>query len=211
MWACGRRQGIASALVRHVCEAARAGGYERATLQNGHGLIAFYERLGFRVVSTLQHWQRAAEERTPTRAERARLRAGPDHLLLEAFLHHLFCGEREPALALLRERPTLAQLRQTNGATALHVVSFHGEALLARELLAAGADLEARDQDFGATPLIHAVVGGDECLGRNGRTAGASDAAGRCAGGAGSDGLGATVLAARALIEGEAIPQFFQQ
>ena len=154
-----RRQGIASALVRHVCEAALAGGYERATLQNGHGLIAFYERLGFRVVSTLQHWQCAAEERTPTRAERARLRAGPDHLLLEAFWHHLFCGEREPALALLRERPTLAQLRQTNGATALHVVSFHGEALLARELLAAGADLEARDQDFGATPLIHAVVG----------------------------------------------------
>ena len=154
-----RRQGIASALVRHVCEAARAAGCEHATLQNGHGLIAFYERLGFRVVSTLQHWQRAAAERIPTRAERARLRAGPDYLLLEAFLHHFFCGERDAAAALLRERPALARLRQTNGATALHVVSFHGEVALARELLAAGADLEARERDFGATPLIHAVIG----------------------------------------------------
>ncbi len=150
---------FAATLRMAECGQARVVGCEHATLQNGHGLIAFYERLGFRVVSTLQHWQRAAAERIPTRAERARLRAGPDYLLLEAFLHHFFCGERDAAAALLRERPALARLWQTNGATALHVVSFHGEVALARELLAAGADLEARERDFGATPLIHAVIG----------------------------------------------------
>ncbi len=150
---------FAATLRMAECGQARAAGCEHATLQNGHGLIAFYERLGFRVVSTLQHWQRAAAERIPTRAERARLRAGPDYLLLGAFLHHFFCGERDAAAALLRERPALARLWQTNGSTALHVVSFHGEVALARELLAAGADLEARERDFGATPLIHAVIG----------------------------------------------------
>ena len=154
-----RRRGIASALIRQICQAAREAGYEYATLQNGHGLIRFYERLGFRVISTLQHWQRSAEERSLPREEREHLRAQADFLLLETFLHHVFCGERGAALALLRERPAIARLRQRNGGTALHVASFHGEAELAQALLDAGAETEAREQDFGATPLIHAVIG----------------------------------------------------
>ena len=154
-----RRRGIASALVRHICQVAWEAGYEYATLQNGHGLIQFYERLGFRVISSLQHWQRSAEERNLTQEERENLRAQADFLLLETFLHHVFCGERGAALALLRERPAIARLQQRNGGTALHVASFHGESELARALLAAGAKTEVREQDFGATPLIHAVIG----------------------------------------------------
>ncbi len=154
-----RRRGIASALVRHLCEAARSAGFRQATLQNGHGLIAFYERLGFRVVSTLQHWQRPADERFLPRGERAERQAASDFLSLETFLHHFFTGEVELAAALLRERPAIARLQQVNGATALHVTSFHGASQLVGELLAAGANKEARERDFGATPLIHAVVG----------------------------------------------------
>lgn len=122
-------------------------------------MIPFYERLGFRVVSTLQHWQRSADEPASSREQREKWRAQADHLTLETFLHHLFCGERKAALALLDERPVIARLRQRNGGMALHVACFHGEIELVQGLLAAGAEVEARERDFGATPLIHAVVG----------------------------------------------------
>ncbi len=154
-----RRRGIASALLRRMMRVAREAGFAHATLQNGHGLIPFYERLGFRVVSTLQHWQRSADEPASSREQREKWRAQADHLTLETFLHHLFCGERKAALALLDERPVIARLRQRNGGMALHVACFHGEIELVQGLLAAGAEVEARERDFGATPLIHAVVG----------------------------------------------------
>ena len=154
-----RRRGIASVLLLRMMRVAREAEFSHATLQNGLGLIPFYERLGFRVVSTLQHWQRSADEPDSSREQRERWRAQADHLTLETFLHHLFCGERMAALALLAERPVVAHLRQRNGGTALHVACFHGEIELVRALLAAGAELEARERDFGATPLIHAIVG----------------------------------------------------
>jgi ankyrin repeat protein len=53
--------------------------------------------------------------------------------------------------------------RGQHGASTLHWAAWHGNSALVREIVARGADLEARDDDFGATPLgwaLHASVHG---------------------------------------------------
>lgn len=53
--------------------------------------------------------------------------------------------------------------RGQHGATTLHWAAWHGNTDLVRELIRRGADLEAKDDDFGGTPLgwtIHASVHG---------------------------------------------------
>jgi ankyrin repeat protein len=50
-----------------------------------------------------------------------------------------------------------------HGATALHWAGFHGNAAMARVILAHHPPLEARDKDFGQTPLgwtIHGSING---------------------------------------------------
>jgi hypothetical protein len=49
--------------------------------------------------------------------------------------------------------------RADDGTTALHTAAYTGRADLVRLLIAAGADLEARDTAFDSTPLSWATVG----------------------------------------------------
>ena len=62
--------------------------------------------------------------------------------------------------------------RRGDGATALHVAAFDGNAEVVEELLARGADLSLRDKVFEGTPAGWASAGGHEDLGKRlaGRT-----------------------------------------
>ena len=53
---------------------------------------------------------------------------------------------------LLREEPHLATARDESGATALHHAAFLGNQAIGDLLLEAGADINARDGNHGATP-----------------------------------------------------------
>jgi len=62
-------------------------------------------------------------------------------------------GDVEAVRALLAADPDLVRARDETGATALHVAAFHGHHAVADVLLAAGADVNARDGMYDATPL----------------------------------------------------------
>ena len=57
---------------------------------------------------------------------------------------------------LLERQPALVRSTDGNGWTALHQAAFQGNTLIASTLIAAGADIHARDSS-GATPLHHAA------------------------------------------------------
>ena len=59
--------------------------------------------------------------------------------------------------------------RNELGEQPLHGAAYHGNAEVVRLLIAAGADLDARDAHFDATPLAYATVGSGEQAGRPGR------------------------------------------
>jgi len=61
-------------------------------------------------------------------------------------------GDLPRVKALLAADPDLAHARDEEGATALHVAAFHACRDLIDLLCEAGADLNARDLRFGATP-----------------------------------------------------------
>jgi Ankyrin repeats (3 copies) len=61
-------------------------------------------------------------------------------------------GDLATAQSLLASDADLARARDANGATALHVAAFHAHHPLMKLLLDAGADINARDHRFGATP-----------------------------------------------------------
>jgi hypothetical protein len=58
-------------------------------------------------------------------------------------------------------RPGLPHARRF-GEQPLHTAAYHGNAAAVRLLLEAGAEVDARDARFGATPLAFATVGGGE-------------------------------------------------
>ena len=69
--------------------------------------------------------------------------------------------DRDTALRLLQNaRPGAANERAVDGTTALHWAVYNDDATLVERLLAAGADVNARN-DYGATPLSQAAVVGD--------------------------------------------------
>jgi ankyrin repeat protein len=66
-------------------------------------------------------------------------------------------GDAEATRAMLAAEPDLARARDETGATALHVAAFHGHRAIVDLLLAAGADVNARDDTHGATPAGWAI------------------------------------------------------
>ena len=66
-------------------------------------------------------------------------------------------GSIEDAQALLQLHPELIRDRDKSGATALHYAAFAGHRDLVRLLVQNGADINARDDKFGATPAGWAI------------------------------------------------------
>ena len=66
-------------------------------------------------------------------------------------------GDVERARRLLATHPELARARDPDGATALHYAAFHGHRELVALLCERGADLNARDRQFNATPSGWAI------------------------------------------------------
>jgi ankyrin repeat protein len=58
---------------------------------------------------------------------------------------------------LIRRHPELVRERDETGATALHYAAFGGHRDAVRLLVEAGADVNARDAQFGATPAGWAI------------------------------------------------------
>ncbi len=56
-----RRSGVATALLLAIGQIARARGLRRVVLQNALNLERLYEKVGFRRVSFLDHWQYSSE------------------------------------------------------------------------------------------------------------------------------------------------------
>jgi hypothetical protein len=73
------------------------------------------------------------------------------------FFQAIESGDIEQASALLEESPELVYARDPELATALHIAAFQGNRPLVSLLCAKGADLNARDGRFGATPSGWAI------------------------------------------------------
>jgi ankyrin repeat protein len=73
------------------------------------------------------------------------------------FFQAVEAGDMECVRALLLAHPELARARDSDGATALHHAAFHGNRYIVSLLCANGADLNARDGRFDATPSGWAI------------------------------------------------------
>ena len=76
---------------------------------------------------------------------------------LEKLIDAAKAGSIEDAQALLQLHPELIHDRDKSGATALHYAAFAGHRDLVRLLVQNGADINARDDKFGATPAGWAI------------------------------------------------------
>src|SRR5262245_33232238 len=77
-------------------------------------------------------------------------------------------GDLAKVRAILASEPDLLNRKDRDGATALHYAALHGQQEVVRWLVSQGADINARDARFGATPAGWAIeylreLGG--CLG----------------------------------------------
>lgn len=63
----------------------------------------------------------------------------------------------EEVREILKRDPESARETSSDGATALHYAAESGDRMIAAALLDAGADINARDQQFGATPAGWAI------------------------------------------------------
>jgi ankyrin repeat protein len=75
----------------------------------------------------------------------------------EALIDAATTGSLEQAEAILHHHPELISRRDANGATALHHAAFAGHSDLARLLVQRGAEINARDTKFNATPAGWAI------------------------------------------------------
>jgi hypothetical protein len=71
---------------------------------------------------------------------------------LKPFIDAVIRGDLAAVTAMLAADPALARGTDPDGATALHHAAFAGQQAVVDALLRAGADLNARDGTFGATP-----------------------------------------------------------
>lgn len=75
----------------------------------------------------------------------------------EAFLKAVEHDDLETVRASLDQNRELAKQRDASGATALHFAALYGRRRIARLLVERGADVNARDGEFGATPAGWAI------------------------------------------------------
>ena len=68
------------------------------------------------------------------------------------FFAAIEAGDLGTTQALLAAEPNLVRSRDAQGATALYIAAFNANRQLVELLCAAGADINARDDKFGATP-----------------------------------------------------------
>jgi hypothetical protein len=66
-------------------------------------------------------------------------------------------GNVEVVLAVLRDHTELINQKDSTGATALHYAAFGGHRSVVEALVKQGADVNARDSRFGATPAGWAI------------------------------------------------------
>ena len=66
-------------------------------------------------------------------------------------------GDLEEVKDILRAHPEIINQRDEGGATALHHAAFGGHQTVAELLLEHGADINARDREFDATPAGWAI------------------------------------------------------
>jgi hypothetical protein len=76
---------------------------------------------------------------------------------IQAFFSEVERGDVETVRAMVAAAPRLVHARDATGATALHVAAFHGHHAVVELLLASGAEINARDAKFGATPAGWAI------------------------------------------------------
>ena len=75
----------------------------------------------------------------------------------QAFIAAIERGDVAEVRALLEADPALARARDDTGATGLHYAAFNANREIIDALIAAGADVNARDARHGATPAGWAV------------------------------------------------------
>lgn len=66
-------------------------------------------------------------------------------------------GDAEQVRTILQDRSELINKKDDEGATALHYAAFGGHRDIVRLLVENGADINARDNQFGATPAGWAI------------------------------------------------------
>ena len=66
-------------------------------------------------------------------------------------------GDLADVQALLDHHPELINQRDSTGATVLHYAAFGGHRSVVQELVRRGAEINARDSQFGATPAGWAI------------------------------------------------------
>ena len=76
---------------------------------------------------------------------------------LEKLIEAAKQGDLAQLKAVLQSHPELINQRDSSGATALHYAAFGGHRSLVEELVKQGADINARDGKFGATPTGWAI------------------------------------------------------
>ena len=155
-----RHKGIASVLVSRACQFLRHElGYKAAILHNRPGLIKLYGGVGFRVVTHLEYWECRLDKPLPS-AEEQRNRLRSVTLDLEDLLVALGTEQLDKASKLIQAKPDLAQqFTSDDKTTPLHIAAWNGYVEPARALIAAGAPLEAVEEEFGCTPLFWAAHG----------------------------------------------------
>ncbi|MDX0647507.1 GNAT family N-acetyltransferase [Sinorhizobium medicae] len=152
-----RRRGVASWLLGEAIALAERADPAWIVIQNDVSLVGFYESFGFATVASLEHWtmEPAADSTGDDAATQNRDTAIED-LATAAIL-----DQPDHVKSLLAARPELARapVPGTGGATVLHLAAYHGASRAVAALVHAGAAADARDAQFGSTPLGWAIHG----------------------------------------------------